>query len=177
MIKNFSLPSKIHGREIVLKKNVLEQAEEIFTCINSDRQRLREFMHWVDKTTTLEDEINFIKTSEIFMGKPMRAYGMFRNDKYIGNISVLNIDLQHDTCELGYWLHGDYEGKGLVSDAINALENELFLQGFKRIELAIEGSNERSIDVAKRNRYDYETTVHRNMYDKDLELMIFVKIV
>jgi len=165
----------MHGREIVLKKNVLEQAEEIFACINSDRERLKEFMHWVDRTTTLEDEINFIKTSELFMGKPMRSYGMFRNDKYIGNISVLNIDLGKDTCELGYWLHRDYEGKGFVSDAISALEEELFLQGFKRIELAIEAINVRSVEVAKRNGYKYESTIHRNMYNIDLELMIFVK--
>ena len=175
MIKKFSLPSKIHCRQIVLKKNVLEQAEEIFMCIDSDRQRLREFMHWVDKTITVEDEINFIKTSELFMGKPMRSYGMFCNDKYIGNISVLNIDLQKDVCELGYWLHCDYEGRGFVSDAISALENELSLQGFKRIELAIEPLNARSIEVAKRNGYEYESNVHRMMHDKDLELMIFVK--
>ncbi|MFH1224111.1 MAG: GNAT family N-acetyltransferase [Pseudomonadota bacterium] len=174
-MKKLFLPEKIKGTRILLKKNVMEQVEEIFKCIESNRSRLREFMHWVDTTTKLEDEIKFIKTSEMFFGKPMRSYGIFYDGKYIGNISAHNIDLEKDMCEFGYWIDGKYEGKGFMSEAISVLENALRSNGFKRVELAIERPNVRSLKVAEKNGYKYETTVNRRKYEKDLELLVFVK--
>ena len=174
-MNTLSMPKKIKGERVILKKLVLEYAEEIFKCVDSDREHLGHFLHWVDKTNTLQDEINFIKTSDMHLGKPHRPYCIFYQDKFVGCIGALNIVLENNACEIGYWLCSGSQGKGLVSDAICAFENELSLQGFKRIALEIEPLNTRSIEVAKRNGYKYESTVNKNMYGKDLEFMVFVK--
>ena len=174
-MKDLSLPEEIKGERLVLKKNSLEHAEEIFKCVDSNRVRLREFMHWIDITNTVEDEINFIKNSEMYLGRPMRSYGMFYNGKYIGNISAHNIVLEHDLCELGFWIDGNYEGKGFVSEAVRILEETLRTQGFKKIELGIEPQNTRSINLAKKNKYEYRKIEKKKLWSKEIEFMIFCK--
>jgi len=169
------MPKEISGERITLKKLAIEYAEEIFKCIDSNREHLGRFLYWVDKTKTLQDEINFIKTSDIYLGKPHYPYGIFFENKFVGSIGVLNVTIENDACEIGYWLSRGYEGRGLISDSVRILEKELFSQGFKHIELAIEPLNARSIEVAKRNKYEYKSIVNRNMHEKDIELMIFVK--
>ena len=171
------LPDEIKGERIVLKKNAVEQAEEIFLCADSDREHLRPFLMWVDKVKTLDDEIKFIEGSDSWKGKPMRSYGIFYKDKYVGNIGAHSIVLADNKCELGYWIHSKYEGKGLVSEAISLLEKTLFSAGFTRIEAYCATQNTRSIKLAERNGYKLEGKIKEKLFeDRDeVELMIFAK--
>ncbi|MCX6112501.1 MAG: GNAT family N-acetyltransferase [Proteobacteria bacterium] len=177
MMDKILLPKKINGPRIVLKKNTLRHAKEIFKCVDSDRERLRIFLSWVDKTTKLEDEINFIKTSGTYNNRPMFSYGMFHEGNYIGGIGVINVIWEDDVCELGYWVHQKHEGKGYISEAVSTLEKILFSSGFHRIQIRCEKENIRSIEVAKRNGYKFEKIVWDKTptSEKELELMVFVK--
>lgn len=132
---------------------------------------------WVDKIITLDDEIKFIQTSDSWKGKPMRSYGIFYKNKYVGNIGAHSIVLADNKCELGYWIHHEYEGKGLVSEAISLLEKTLFSAGFKRVEIYCDSKNNRSIKLAERNGYKFEGCIKEKLFeDRDeVELMVFVK--
>jgi len=52
------LPEIITGERIVLKKHSLELAKTMFEYVDQDRERLREFLPWVDATKTIQDEEN-----------------------------------------------------------------------------------------------------------------------
>jgi ribosomal-protein-serine acetyltransferase len=135
----------------------------MFRYVDQDRERLREFLPWVDQTKTVEDEAGFIRmTHEKWETGELFDFGIFRKSDgtYLGNVGVHSISWQHHRCELGYWILGNFEGQGYMSEAVRALEAELFGLGFNRIEIHCSSSNLKSAAVPKRCGYQLEG-VHR----------------
>lgn len=55
------LPEAIKSTRITLKKHDLRIAELMFSFVDRDRTRLREFLPWVDSTVAVQDEIEYIE--------------------------------------------------------------------------------------------------------------------
>src|SRR5688572_16508274 len=128
-----TLPEIIEGETIVLKKNNVSWAKHMFACVDSDRERLRKFLPWVDSTKSASDSANYIKSTEHdWENKYEFDYGLFRKSDhtYIGNFGAHTVSWANDRCELGYWIAGDYEGQGYISDAVRTFERVLFKTGF-----------------------------------------------
>ena len=70
---------------------------------------------------------------------------------FVGRISAF-INPQ-DTFELGYWLVPIAQGKGIMTQAICALEELMKERGIETTEIWVEVGNERSLQVAVRNGY------------------------
>ncbi len=63
----------------------------MFNYVDQDRERLRQFLPWVDLTKTLEDEIGYIKhTHERWDDYTLFDYGIFdtESNTYLGNIAI-----------------------------------------------------------------------------------------
>jgi RimJ/RimL family protein N-acetyltransferase len=162
------LPEVIEGEKVNLKKHSFELAKTMFEYVDKDRERLRVFLPWVDATKTIQDEENYIKfTHKQWDDFLLFDYGLFikDTDTYTGNINVHSIEWQHNRCELGYWILGDFEGKGLISDAVKALEKVLFNIGFNRIKIRCDANNKRSGNVPKRCGFKYEGTLRQDFID------------
>lgn len=160
------LPEVIVGDRLTLKKHDLALAELMFKYVDQDRQRLRQFLPWVDATNRAQDEIDFIKmTHEKWDEYFLYDFGMYRNSDgvYMGNIGVHTISWGNERCELGYWVLGDFEGQGYMSEAVSVLESALFKLGILRIEIRCSSLNQRSANVPKRCGYTFEGTLRQNM--------------
>lgn len=160
-----SLSVKIPGERIYLKKHSLDLAQVMFEYIEKDRKRLAMFLPWVDYIKSVEDEIIFINsTIQHWEDRTMFGYGIFLNDSntYLGNIGTHAIAWQHNCTELGYWILGDYEGKGYMSEAVKLLENHLFESGFNRIEIRCSNFNSRSANVPINCGYTLEGSLRDN---------------
>lgn len=59
-----SLPEQIIGQRITLKRHDVSLAEEMFSCIDQDRQRLRKFLPWVDSTKSSKDSFGYIQLTQ-----------------------------------------------------------------------------------------------------------------
>jgi len=113
IMKKSELNSTLNGNRISLNKHKLELAESMFNYVDKDRERLRQFLPWVDFVKTLEDEINYIKdTHKRWTEFSHFDFGLFAKEEnvYMGNIGVHTIDWGNNCCELGYWILGDFEG-------------------------------------------------------------------
>jgi len=162
------LPEIITGERIVLKKHSLELAKTMFEYVDKDRERLREFLPWVDATKSVQDEEGYIKmTHEKWNDYSLFDYGIFvkDSDTYTGNIGVHSLKWDHNCCELGYWILGDFEGKGYISDGVKILDKGLINSGFNRIQIRCDASNEKSGNVPKRNEYQFEGTLRQDFID------------
>lgn len=71
----------------------------------------------------------------------------------MGNIGIHLIDWNHNRCEIGYWILGDYEGQGFISEAVTALEKKCFEIGFHRIQIRCSSKNKKSAGVPVRCGY------------------------
>lgn len=180
MEKSF-LPEQIEGSRIVLRRHSLDLAEQMFRYVDQDRKRLREFLPWVDSTTTVNDEIGYIKmTQEKWEQHSLFDYGIFRkaDSLYMGNCGVHSIAWQHNRCELGYWILGTFEGQGFMSESVKTLEKVLFEIGFNRIEIHCSSQNLRSANVPRANSYRLEGLQRQDVIEngKYRDTFIFSKL-
>ena len=175
------LPVEISGSEVILKKLELDLAAVMFHCVDQDRKRLEYFLPWVPNIQKVEDEEAFIKlTFEKWEKREGFTYAIFEkaSNEYAGNISVFNLRWEHAECEMGYWISSRFEGKGLMRDAVQTLEQMLFETGFHRLVIRCSPKNERSSNLARRLGYHLDGTMrHDLLVDGEFrDTLIFSKL-
>lgn len=138
-------------------------------------------MPWVGWTKGVHDEREYIEmTHRQWNDYKMYDYGLFLNSGniYLGNVGVHTIEWDHNSCELGYWILGEYEGRGYIREAVRAVEKVLFNVGFFRIEIRCSSTNERSGKVAENCGYTMEGRLrqHRIENGRRRDTLIFSKL-
>ncbi len=157
-------PSKIPLTHAQLKRRNIKDVYSAFECVDSDRARLREFLPWVDKSKSVEDQVWYVgECLKDWEAGQLFDYAIFSaEDQFIGAMGVHNILWEHNCCEIGYWIHQKYESQGLITSALKALEKELFRMGFHRIEIRCDPHNQKSAAVPIRNGYTFEGVLRQN---------------
>ncbi|MCB0367538.1 MAG: GNAT family N-acetyltransferase [Bdellovibrionaceae bacterium] len=159
------LPEEIVAERVALRRHSLETAQTMFEYVDSDRARLGEFLPWVEYTQTLEDEIGYIKmTHEKWAEGTLFDYSIFKlgSGEYIGNVGLHSISWENAKCEIGYWILGKFEGQGLMSAAVQALETICFQIGFNRVEIRCSSLNLKSAGVPRRLDYHLDGTLRED---------------
>lgn len=150
----------VRGPRIELRKHELSVAKEMFRLVDADRVRLGRFLPWVAGMHSVSDEEEYVRFSHVEWGEyRLFDYGIFLEGYYLGNCGVHTIDWENERCELGYWLAGGFEGKGIMTEAVGMLEREMFRIGFHRVEIHCDPENFRSAAVPQRCGYQLEATL------------------
>ncbi len=108
----------------------LARASEIFSLIDEDRVHLREWLPWVDSTTTVEASRNNLAERIDGFGKKKQAsfFGIL-DGKIVASVGF--ISLNDNRGEIGYWLLSKYGGKGLMTFFVKACVE----YGFNNLDL------------------------------------------
>lgn len=180
MIKTH-LPEIIKSERVTLKKHRLELADQMFSFVDRDRLRLREFLPWVDYVSTVQHEIDYIQTTHNRWDEFKHYdFGIYRNsdDQYMGNVGIHGIAWTDNRCEIGYWILGDYEGQGFMSEAVTALEKVCFEMGFHRVEIRCSSFNSKSAQVPRRCGYILDGILKQDVIENDnyRDTLIFGKL-
>ncbi len=157
--KILQLPIEIQGKRILLKKRSLEQAGAVFQLIDQNREHLDSWMPWAKKTRTQKDTEEYLQNAIQEWGEAkLIDYSLYLKDSntLIGSAGLHTIRWETKTCEVGYWLGKNFEGHGYVSEAVQLLENLAITFGFHRMYLSCDSQNQKSVNVAVRNRYQLE---------------------
>jgi len=168
------------GRGLVLRKHSPDDAARMFACVDRDRARLSKYLPWVPTMRTLQDEVEYVRHTHL-MWKELKEFDysiVTDAGHYVGNIGAHTVHWESERCEIGYWIAAGFEGRGLLSSALRALEKALFESGFRRIEIRCLAENTRSVAVAERNSYVLEGTLRARtkMGDRYLDELIFAKL-
>ena len=145
-----------------------QQGKSFFNLINSNRTRLSEyFAGTVANTKTLEDTLDYCKI--IDQRVKNKSYYPFiiidrSNNSFIGLIDVKNIDWVVPKAEIGYFIDFEYEGKGIISQALAYVITYLINEyQFKKLLCRVNSRNLGSVNVALKNGFELEGTI-RNDY-------------
>lgn len=77
--------------------------------------------------------------------------------KFAGSTGLHRINWELPAFEIGYWVRTSFAGKGLISEAVNALTRFAFQElKAKRVELRCDPNNAKSIAVAEKMGYRRE---------------------
>jgi ribosomal-protein-serine acetyltransferase len=134
-----------------------ENAERLLSVINANREFLGEFLEWVDGYTTVDKTLANIKKS---YGDDKCSYFIMVADDIVGKISF--VDTDDNMGEISYWLAHGFNGRGIMTRALNKLTEMGFADmGLKRIQLTIDAKNIPSAAVALRCGYECEGVLRK----------------
>jgi ribosomal-protein-alanine N-acetyltransferase len=128
-----------------------EFANTLFDIIDNNRNFFK-YMPWADIEKP-EQEFAYLSDSEKGWKKQTKAnYGIFLKDSgdFVGVCGVFDIKWGNESGEIGYWLNPKYAGRGLMSEAVNAVTDEFLNMGFKRIIILANPENIASCRVAEK---------------------------
>ncbi len=158
MIKPLSqFPQTIETPRLVLRVVLPTQAnaETFFNIIEQNRDYLEAWQGHFGALHTVEDVKKKLehRYSQIASNEGI-LFGIYKDDNLIGRIRFFNV--KDKSCEIGYWLVKKENGHGFMSEALTALESELFKFDFQKIIMDIDAGNIPSENIAKRNGYKLE---------------------
>ena len=134
--------------DFVLKKITpnMENARELLSVINDNRDYLSTYLEWIDEYTTLEKTLANITKS---YSNDVCSYFITIGGKIAGKIGFVDID--ENMGEISYWLAKKYTGRGIMTRALNLISGIGFNKiGLNRIQLTLDVDNIRSESVALR---------------------------
>jgi len=161
-------PLKLNSKRLVLKKHRPQLAKRMFEYVDKDRARLEKFLPWPPSIRSPKDELKFINSMSLaWKNFENFDFGIFRKSDgcYLGNIGVHSIRWKSYSCEIGYWILGDFEGQGFVSESVKLLESALFRIGFNRVQIRCSSKNKRSANVPRACGYKFEGTMRQDGID------------
>ncbi|MCS5733272.1 GNAT family N-acetyltransferase [Herbiconiux daphne] len=150
-----SLPLQL-GDGLRLELRSRETIEAGLELTRRNLQRLREWEPWAQADQTLASARSFTELvlSQYAQGRNIPTL-VFLGDEPIGSVSM-RIDPLLGTGELGYWIDGDHEGRGIVTRACAALRDRSLEAGLARVEIRAATANTRSRRVAERLGFTLE---------------------
>ena len=145
------------GDGFSLGLRTLDSVDQLLALINKNLARLRQWEQWAladQNAETLRAHIG--ERLQMFAQGTAVPCNIYAGDRLIGNIEM-RINVYNSSAELGYWLDEDFEGRGAVTRACQALiDHGKTSLGVRRFELYTAVHNDRSGAVAKRLGFAHE---------------------
>jgi ribosomal-protein-serine acetyltransferase len=103
---------------IALRQIEINDAEQIFNTIDSQRQYLGKWLPFVEMTRKPEDTLQFIRSVN---RDQELVFVMLFQGEFAGLIGFKNTDLLNRKTEIGYWLSEPFQHKGIVTESVKRL--------------------------------------------------------
>lgn len=138
--------------EIEIRSLEESDTETVFALVDRNREHLRRWLIWVDRSSSPEVTRQFIKDSKrSFENKEAMSAGIWFQRQLAGAIGVVHYDWFNRKLELGYWISTEHQGKGIVTRAVSAMIDDAFNnQGLNRVEIHCAKANIRSRAIPER---------------------------
>ncbi len=135
-----------------LRALALDDAVELFALVDCNRQHLRQWLAFLDATTSVERILPFLHDCENGRKNGTSCRFALIVDGAIGGaIGLEDISIQNRRAKIGYWLSKTLEGQGIVTDAVCAILKFGFEdRGLNLIEIRAASGNAKSRAIAER---------------------------
>lgn len=133
-------------------------APVLFALVEREREYLRQWMPWVDSRSSEDDILAFIRGAlELFAANNGFSAGIWVDGSIAGVITLHKIDWVNRKGEIGYWLAREFQGCGIMTDAVRAVtQHGLVELDLNRIEIQCSVANAKSSAVPKRLGFGFE---------------------
>jgi ribosomal-protein-serine acetyltransferase len=154
-----------------------DDAEELTLLIDNNRTHLRQWLPWLDSSTSIRDTARFLgRSMEQADDENGLTLGMICNGKLVGVIGQHYIDSLNRRTEIGYWIDAAHQGRGIVTSATARLTDYAFAaQDCNRVMLHCAAGNLKSRAVAERLGFVQEGILREAewLYDHYVDLVVY----
>ncbi|ASK61816.1 RimJ/RimL family protein N-acetyltransferase [Virgibacillus phasianinus] len=163
--------------DLTLKLMQIDDAEELFNLTDASRSYLREWLPWVDTTTTIDDSRGFIEhTMQGFQDKKSMTVAVHYKGKMVGTASFNSLDWSNKVAYIGYWLGQDYQGNGIITRVVRYLTDYAFTElAFNRVDIRAAFENKKSRSIPKRLGFIEEGQIRQAewIYDHYVDHVVY----
>ncbi len=163
--------------DLSLKLIEYRDAQNIFNLINNSRAYLREWLPWLDSTTKLEAQVDYIKASldGFSKRKSINTVILFQN-QIVGIAGYNEINWSNKTVYIGYWLSEEFQGKRIMTRVAKALTNYVFTDlALNKVEIRVATSNIKSRGIPERLGFTNEGCIRQAewLYDHYVDHVVY----
>lgn len=168
----FDLPEMIRTPRLIIRSPLPGDGAELNRAVHDSLKELSPWMPWARTPPSLEDSEESVRRAHArFLLREDLRYPFFdaETGQMLGSSGLHRIVWSLPAFEVGYWVRSGYQGKGYVTEAVNALTRFAF-DFFKarRVEIRCNPLNARSAAVATRLGFDFEGKLRNdNFYVTD----------
>lgn len=166
------LPMPILTPRLLIRPPQAGDGRALHAAVNASRDHLIRFLPWAATSHhSLDQSENYVRLNYAkFLMRTDLTLVLFdrQTQQLLGGSGMHRIDWTLPKFEIGYWLHKDAEGRGLISEAVNAITRYAFQQlHAKRVEIRCETDNQRSRAVAQRLGFALDGCLRGDRYKVD----------
>src|ERR1051326_7749707 len=134
------------------------EAGAVFAAVERNRAYLREWLPWVDETTSPAVVAEFIgRVHAQYNNQQGPQCGIWVGGVLVGSIGCHPIDWSNRACAIGYWIVEARAGRGIVTRCCTALLRHLFDElGIHRVEIRCGTGNRKSCAIPERLGFQSE---------------------
>ena len=155
-ILNFTPFPNLITERLILRQVKIQDENEVF-ALRSDK-RVNQFLDR-PKPQIVDDARGFIEKINDQITKNEGIYWAItlkNNSKLIGTICYWNISKEHSRAEIGYELHPDFQGKGIMQEVIiKVIDYGFETMKLKSIDADLDPNNIKSINLLQKNGFVY----------------------
>lgn len=158
---------------------VLEQSDApaLYAVVDRNRDYLRQWLPWVDGMKKVEDYQPVISMwRKQFADEDGFEAGIFYQGKVVGMIGLQGIKRNARKTSIGYWLDSDYQEKGIMTRACQALIDYAFQTlNLNRVEICCATENRKSRAIPERLGFTHEGTIRECefLYDHYVDIEVY----
>jgi ribosomal-protein-serine acetyltransferase len=144
---------KIHVDDTISLEFLEEiHAGSLLNLVNANRDYLREWLPWVDQMQTVANFKQYIiDTNKRAVEGTDLGYAIIIDKNIVGRMGMHRINHQNKIGEIGYWLAGDLQGRGVVTKCCKTLIGHGFtVLDLNRIEIKCGVGNHKSMAIPEK---------------------------
>ncbi|MEK4487474.1 GNAT family N-acetyltransferase [Psychrobacillus sp. FSL H8-0484] len=156
---------------LIIRAPKIENAEIVWKAVIASHDALKEWMPWAQSKQTLEQTTTNLRqaVADFITRKDLRLHLFLKETgEFIGASGLHRIDWDVRKFEIGYWIDSRFEGKGLMTEAVERITKFAFEELYaNRVEIRCDSENVRSRSVAERLDYTLEGTLRHDSLSAD----------
>jgi len=158
-----------------------ELAKDMYQAVDAQRDYLAQWLPWAKHTKAIDYTLKYIQEAMETNKDGSKLTTFIYDDKEIaGSIGFVRIDKEKRIGEIGYWLHRNLQGQGIMTQTCQRFIDYAFrTKALNRIEIRVASKNQKSQAIPKRLGFTHEGTLREAllMYNQfyDLELFSLLK--
>jgi len=157
----------IHTDRLVLRPFESDDAEAFAEAARESAETVGRWMPWCHAGYTADEARRwFDMCAQGLAQRTSFEFGMFTEDsrEFLGGAGLNHFNLDHNFCNLGYWVRQSRQRQGIAPRAARALANFGFeTLGLTRIEIVVAVGNEPSEAVARKLGASFECVARNRL--------------